>query len=314
MKKIAAGIDVGGTNTKAGLISQDMEILALEVCSTVKENEEAFVEQIVGTIDKLKSKADCGKIDGLGIGVPGFVDENRQTVITTVGFIEYMDNLNLAELLSKATGLPVKVDNDALVYTLGEYSCLDNPVRSFVVITLGTGVGVGWIYEGKRVPPPDRGAMAGHMGISLDRHRCYCGGTGCAESYLSATGFVEIAKSAIKEHPETKLADYGEHLTAKDIIEQAEHDSLAAELVNRYIQNLEVYLQAIFHGFAADMIVIGGGLAQGLVKWQDKLQKICDGFIRYDGRRTIVRISTLGETAGVLGGAALVFDRLIMKG
>lgn len=296
-------------NTKVGILSRDIEIQALEIFPTETENKEAFIEQIAGTVDRLKNEANCHDILGLGIGVPGFVDEQRQTVITTVGIIKYMENFNIAESLSEATGLPVVVNNDALVHTIGEYHNLNKPVRSFVVITLGTGVGLGWIYEGKLFPPPDFGAMAGHMGISLDRHRCYCGGTGCAESYLSATGFVQMAFSAIEQNTETKLADFGKYLTTKNIFELVHQDPLAADLVSQYLGNLEVYLQAIFHGFAADRIVIGGGLAQGLINWLDKLQKICDGFVRYDGKKTIVKISTLGDTAGVLGAAVLSIDK-----
>ena len=304
-KSVVVGIDVGGTNTKMGLVSRDMRVLALDTFPTETEDRDVFIRSIAESLEKLKQKVPGANVRGLGVGVPDAVGEDGQTVISNFGGVKCMENWNIAEALRDATGLPISVSNDALAHTLGEYHSLAAPPRSFAVVTLGTGVGFGWIFEGRPFPPATSGGMSGHVSISLDGPRCYCGGRGCAESYLSATGLLSLAKQAMQTHPGTSLSQFADELTTEHIFEQAARDVLANKLMDEYVRNLGTYLQTIFYGFFADTIVLGGGLACGLAPRLDELQQVLDGLSRCDGKRTIVRISTLGDEAGILGAAAL---------
>ena len=313
MMAATAGIDVGGTNTKVGLVSADMHVLGVRSFPTERTDPSAFLDGVRRSIELLRTSVGCDEVEAAGIGVPGFVDADGERVITTLGFVEFMENLDLARALSALLDVPVAVDNDARIHALGEYYCDPQPPRSLVVVTLGTGVGVGWICEGKLLPPPDSGAMGGHTGLDRAGGTCYCGGRGCAELSLSATGLLARALEEVARRPGSCLADRGEELTTEHIIAEADRDTLAADLMAGYIGDAKVFLQSLFHCFFPDLIILGGGLARGLGRWQSDLQGACDRLSRYDGRRTVVRVSTLGVKAGVLGAAALIANRKLKK-
>ena len=159
------GIDLGGTNIAAGLVSDTGEILAKDSVPTMRERD---CDEIVNDMGELAKKiaADNGvemsEIKGIGVGCPGMVDYNSGNVIHLTNI--KMDNYPLADVLRNKTGVPVFVENDANCAALGEYVASGEEADSFVLVTLGTGVGCGIVSGGKLFRGFNGAASeAGHM-------------------------------------------------------------------------------------------------------------------------------------------------------
>ncbi len=191
-KKIAAGIDIGGTNTVFGLVDREGNILAEESIRTSHyDDPEVFVaalyEKIMLTIRKNDGSTELA---GFGIGAP-MGNINKGTIEHAAG-LPWKGIVPLADLFRKHTVLPVVVTNDANAAAVGEmiYGGARG-MKNFVVITLGTGLGSGFVIDGRLVYGHD--GFAGEIGHTAIRpgpsnRECGCGRKGCLETYVSATG------------------------------------------------------------------------------------------------------------------------------
>jgi len=191
-KKIAAGIDIGGTNTVFGLVDREGNILAEESIRTSHyDDPEVFVaalyEKIMLTIRKNDGSTELA---GFGIGAP-MGNINKGTIEHAAG-LPWKGIVPLADLFRKYTVLPVVVTNDANAAAVGEmiYGGARG-MKNFVVITLGTGLGSGFVIDGRLVYGHD--GFAGEIGHTAIRpgpsnRECGCGRKGCLETYVSATG------------------------------------------------------------------------------------------------------------------------------
>jgi glucokinase len=168
MTKLAIGIDIGGTMTKIGLVDLDgFRVLEIFLTNTEKTNAEKFIQNLGVGIDTLreKSKLFHSEVLGIGIGVSGFVFEDG-LVDSTYGFQQFMEDYPLADNIKKMTGLPSKVDNDARLVVLGEALAGKGVgFKRVLGLTLGTGLGVGFVNRGKLDEDLPFAHMAGHMAI-----------------------------------------------------------------------------------------------------------------------------------------------------
>ena len=195
MKKYI-GVDIGGTTIKAALVSHDGEIIRRSTIPTKPTRPYSEVaEDIAAQIAKLKEGEE---VEGIGVGCPGIVDSSR-------GYVEYSCNLYwtgvpLAEELGKLTGLKVRVCNDANAAALGEARFgAGMGFTDTAFITLGTGVGGGFVVDGKMFEGyRGLGAEVGHMVIRTGGVKCTCGRRGCFEAYASATELIRDTEFAMK--------------------------------------------------------------------------------------------------------------------
>ena len=188
MKKkngLALGVDVGGTRIKAGLVDNEGRILKSQVIPTQREKGAEYVLKQIENLSNELSKSTAEKILGVGLALPGEVDNQR-------GYCLYCPNLKWGKLevskyLTKATGLPVKLVNDANAACLGEYFYGGGKgVPTFLSITLGTGVGSGLILAQRLCTGRfGSGVEAGHMVIEPNGYPCACGRRGCWETLVS---------------------------------------------------------------------------------------------------------------------------------
>ncbi len=191
-KRIAAGIDIGGTNTVFGLVDREGNILAEErVRTSHYDDPEVFVAALYEKIMLTIRKNDGGmELTGFGIGAP-MGNINKGTIEHAAG-LPWKGIVPLAGLFRKHTVLPVIVTNDANAAAVGEmiYGGARG-MKNFVVITLGTGLGSGFVIDGRLVYGHD--GFAGEIGHTAIRpgpsnRECGCGRKGCLETYVSATG------------------------------------------------------------------------------------------------------------------------------
>ena len=210
----------------------------------------------------------CEKI---GVGVPGLVNKKAGMVMYSNNLM--WENVKIAEIFNKYIPLPISIANDADCAALGEaVAGAGKDVDSFVMITLGTGVGGGIIINGQLFEGSMLGGVEiGHMTIKDGGEKCTCGKTGCFEAYASAT--------AIRRETEKV---YGKSLEPHEVFEKAsQNDEKAQKIVNDYIYNLGTGMVNIVNMLRPQKIVIGGGIAAQrdvlLNPIRERLQKDCFG-------------------------------------
>ena len=202
------GVDLGGTKVAIGIVNQEGNLMCQTDFPTNKDEKE-LAKEIFENSKVLLAEKNIAfeEIISLGIGVPGTVDGSKRVIV-------YANNLNfvmvpMVELLEQYFPFPIHMDNDANVAAWAEYRAGaakgKNP-ESMIMVTLGTGVGAGFIIHDKLFGGCNQGAgEIGHMVIDIHGIPCNCGRRGCFESYASATALMEQAKSAMNRQKDTLL-------------------------------------------------------------------------------------------------------------
>lgn len=303
MRTFAIGIDIGGTRTKLGLVDLEAGSVIDTLIRPTETNDAQAFQQLIG--EAITAFAQIARdqqvpLLGVGIGVSSFVFADG-TVDSTYGFMDFLDDYPLATLVENQYGLPCRVDNDARLVALGEARYGQGKgIDRVLVLTLGTGLGIGFVVSGQLDGKQPYGHMAGHMTITQNDVVCYCGRTGCLESLVSATGLVEAAERAnwIQNHPERIL-------TAEAIFKASEVGDLdATALIREFLAHLRTGIDNYINLYAPDRIVLGGGVAKGLRPYLSQLHtpRLLGPYKRY---QTTLALSELEEQAGILGSAAL---------
>ncbi len=304
MRKYAIGIDIGGTRSKVGLVDlRSGVVLDMMLAPTEKNDPELFLENLYAQYILLTEKTGIAQenIAGVGIGAPGFVYRDG-SVDSTFGFLPFMDaRYQLMAELENKFRLPCLVENDARIVALGE--TLFGKGRGYervLVLTLGTGLGIGFTVNGKLERGLPYGHLGGHITIAGSDVGCYCGRKGCMEALVSATGISAAASAAgwMIEHPDMQPE-------AENVFRAAAEGSLlAGRVISVFLEHLRTGISNYIALFAPDMIIIGGGVSKGLTPYLDKLHKLeyLNPFTDY---KFELALSDLDEHAGILGGAAL---------
>ena len=297
------GIDVGGTNLKAGLVDEAGNIVKVERVPLDFQGPERFAEILA----ELSKRVIQEKVRWVGVGLPGAVDGGDVLFTTNIP----MENVPLERLFRKHLDLPLLLGNDADCAAVGEFfGGAGKGTRDFAVVTLGTGVGAGIIVDGKL-----RGGLAsseaGHMVIIQDGEPCNCGRRGCWERYASATGLIQQTKRAMETHPESLLhkiaAESGvEGRTAFQAAEAG--DETALEVCRNYVNYLAGGLTSLINILRPEAVAIGGGVAAAperllLEPLREAVAK--ESFSRHGGRITKVLRAERGNDAGIIGAAML---------
>lgn len=297
------GIDVGGTNLKAGLVDEKGTILKVERVPLDFQGPEAFAK----TLADLSKAVFQEGVEWVGVGLPGAVDGGDVLFTTNIP----MENVPLERLFRRHLDLPLLLGNDADCAAVGEFfGGAGRGTQDFAVVTLGTGVGAGLILNGKL-----RGGVssseAGHMVICQDGELCNCGRRGCWERYASATGLIQQTKQAMEAHPESALhalaAEHGvEGRTPFQAAEAGDETALA--VCRQYVEYLAGGLASLINILRPEAVAIGGGVAAApehllLEPLREAVAR--ESFARHGGRVTRILPAELGNDAGIIGAALL---------
>jgi glucokinase len=307
------GIDVGGTTVKCGLFQTDGTLVEKwEIVTRTENNGEEILPDIAKTIEAkiAERQLDKAEIEGVGIGVPGPVNENGdvlQAVNLFWGFKE------LSRELRQMTGLPAMAGNDANVAALGEaWKGAAAGAKSVIVITLGTGVGGGIIIDGKVVAGyHGAGGEVGHACMNHEEtESCNCGNKGCLEQVASATGIVRVAKKTLAASEEAStLRDISE-LTAKDVLDAYKAgDALAAQIMDKVGDQLGGALAIFACVVDPEIIVIGGGVSKAGQPLIECIEKYYKKYAFSACKDTPIVLASLGNDAGMYGAARLVLNK-----
>ncbi|MEI0557194.1 ROK family protein [Brachyspira intermedia] len=315
MKEVVIAIDIGGTSMKGAVIGENGNILYkdnfdVNPSHTTEEHKKVITE----FVEKLKSNIPNDyKAVGLGIDCPGVM--NRETLhMGGAENIPGLKGLKFSDIGDKFN-LPTKTANDASMAALGEAkygSGKEKDYQSVMFVTLGTGVGGGFVLNGQLFTGSLGGAgEIGHVFVVPDGDKCNCGSSGCIERYASATGFIAMAKQKIHKGVIPTALTYEEldKGKAKALFDAAKKgDALAKETIAECSYYLGMSIAQALNMLDLDLVLIGGGLCKD---FDMMIEHINRGVRNYGLRMMVnnleIKPASLGNDAGVLGCAALFF-------
>ena len=309
MKK-RIGVDLGGTTAKLGVVTDQNEIVERKVIPTEKGI--TFEETIAQLADGILSMGNVGIV---GFGVPSSLKPGTDVVIhaNNLGW----KNKDLRGELKKHLGdIPVYIANDADSAAVGEYfQGAGQGCQSMLMLTLGTGVGGGYIYQGRLYRGGNGcGFEPGHMIVQQDGVRCSCGLFGCLESYCSATGIIrEITACKESKILQDMIAENDGKGTARMLFDAVrEGDSYAKNILAQYIHTLAIGIGSLTTILRPEIVVVGGGVSgAGDMLFEPLREEVKHTTFSYDviGGAAIIP-AALGNDAGIIGAALL--DRVLI--
>ena len=304
---VAAGIDIGGTNTVFGLVDEEGKLLKRDSVPTKSFTE--AIELVDFVSDKLhKLLSPEQELMGIGVGAP---NGNFYK-----GTIEFAPNLKwkgvvpLAELFEKRNNCKVIITNDANAAAMGELLFgAAKGMKNFLFITLGTGLGSGIVVNGEVVYGHDGFAgELGHVIMLQDGRACGCGRKGCLETYCSATGIVTTYRSFFSDNSSAET----DSINAQLIFEKAMQGEKAA--LQSFEYTAEILGWALANSVAytsPEAIFLFGGLAlAGDVLFEPVRQSFEKNLMTVYQNKIKILPSALSEnSAAILGAASLIWKK-----
>jgi len=311
------GVDVGGTKVAAGLVNSAGEIAHRTRVPMVAADAAAGLAAVNAAIDSVCAAArpdseSWGSISGIGICAPGPLDPRTGIVINPPNLPGWR-NFPLADLISKAYRLPVRVDNDGNAAALAEALWgAGGGYRNVFCATIGTGIGTGIVFD-RRIYHGRTGAAAegGHITIDYRGPRCACGKLGCIEALASGPAIARRASEKVAAGRRSAVLEYaGGHLDGitSEMVGRAcvAGDQLAKEVLQETAMFLTVWLGNIVDLLEPDVIIFGGGAAAILQPFfgeiRDRLPTWC---VNLHAQEVPLVTAHYGADAGIAGGAAI---------
>lgn len=308
------GIDLGGTNIKAGIVDGEGKLLNK---LSIKTNADRTMEAIIHDMGQLAVDAirDAGleikDIEAIGIGSPGTPDNDE-------GLLVYSSNLPfnkapMRKLIREVVDLPVYIDNDANCAAMAEaVAGAGKGAKDSVTITLGTGVGAGVIVNGRIFSGFNQaGSEFGHTVLVSGGVQCGCGRKGCFEQYASASALARMTREAAEADPDSLLnkvkEDEGEWNARIAFIAMREGDKTAEEVVDRYTDYLADGLANAINAFMPEVLIVGGGVCNEgdplLIPMREKTMS--RPYFGPGVPKTRIALAQMGNDAGIVGAAMM---------
>jgi glucokinase len=322
LSSFTIGVDLGGTNMRIAAVNHTGQILRLDVLATeVHRGRDRVISEMAAIIrDQAQQFTPGQTLLGIGVGIPGIIDLAAGTLRSAAnlpGWNDYPVKGDLEERL----GVPVMLENDANCAALGEqWIGAGRGVQDLCMVTLGTGVGGGFVVNGR--PWHGMTGMAGeigHMTVIPEGLPCPCGNRGCLEQYASGTAITRMARESIAQGRAPALAAaaaaMNSHFGARTVFEAAQGgDQVAAEIFATAGTALGIALANLINALNLPLYVVGGGVAKAWTALRPavlgELSKRSIVFrasepLKSRNRTTLIASTELEENAGLLGAARL---------
>lgn len=306
MDAYSIGVDLGGTNLRVAAISSTGQILdRISIPADYDAGPDRVVCDIVDAIQKIRAKVDNPELEGVGIGIPGFIDMEAGIVVGAAnlpGFQGYPVRSHIENELKT----PIVLENDANAAALGEmWMGAGRGIKDMLLITLGTGIGGGIIVDGKILHGfLGMAGEIGHMTVFPDGNPCGCGNYGCLEKHASASAIAAMGQ----------MMHFGnnEHqITAKRVYELALGGNERAQMVFESVgRALGIAIASLINLFNFPLYLVSGGplpawdLFSPCMFAEIKRRSFTSG-----QKGTRVERALLGGDAGLFGAAYLPFQK-----
>lgn len=311
MSKLGAiGVDIGGTTTKAAIVTAEGELIGRLERPSEKT---AATKGALAIVDELLERASSldARVAAIGVGAAGFVAGSTIVFSPNLTY----DDPQLGTALEARTGLPVAVDNDANAAAWGERAFgTARGSDHLALITLGTGAGSGFIVDGRIVRGfSGAGAEFGHTVIDPSGPLCECGLKGCVEQFVSGTAIARMGREAMAADPASSMVSFAgsvEEITAEHVARAArEYDETARKVLRSAGLALGAALSNIANLFDPEVIVLAGSVTRAgepfLGPARDELVRMTTAQRRRPMR---LDVSTLDGEGGILGAGALALE------
>ena len=319
-KRIAVGIDLGGTNIKIGLVDQGGRLLDghRPTCRRTKpiptpSAPEAGLDVMVEMVLKLLelNHVDRRDVVGVGLGSPGPLSRSKG-VLYRLANLPKWQSVPIVRQLSEKLALPVILENDGNAAALGEHWVgAGKEDGDLVMLTLGTGIGGGVILGGQLLRGHlENAAEIGHMIVQPAGLECACGQRGCLERYASASALARLVEQSIRDGKTSSLTEHvkqGQALDGQTVATAARQgDALCRHVWQRACDYLAIACVNIEHLYNPARIVLGGGLAHAGEQLLDPVSRAfaAQRWTLQEDRPEIV-LAQLGNDAGLIGAARL---------
>jgi glucokinase len=310
------GMDLGGTKILAAVVDERGQIVTEAKQRTrAEKGPDTVIGRIAETAWQAAQQAgiDWAEVKGIGIGAPGPMNPKTGVVYNPPNLPGW-DEIALGPRLSETLGVPVCLENDVNLGTLGEHALgAGRGTRDMVGIFVGTGVGGGLILDGKlRSGYRHAAAEVGHMIVLADGPVCGCGKRGCLESVASRTAIerdIRLGIAAGRESLISKMLQDRGRMTS-GVLAKAwrKRDALVTEVMSRAQWHLGLLTASVVNFVDPEMIVFGGGVAEAMGDEFLKPIRVTarQYYIQQAGADKVrIVLATLGDYAGVLGAAVL---------
>jgi glucokinase len=315
MNTIVAGIDMGGTNTVVGLVTSEGECLCEKTFRTQESPDfSGFIVKVIAVIGALQKELDNKyTLVGVGIGAPNGSYITGE--IINAPNLRWKGVLPLSSDLSSKLGVPVFITNDANAATLGEmHYGAARGMKNFVYITLGTGLGSGFVVDGNLLLGNDGFAgELGHTSVKPSGRKCGCGKKGCLETYVSAPGLRRTAFKLLSDSllPSALRSRTYDNISARVIAELAlQGDKVAQEAFEYTGEVLGIALANVVAMLNPEAIFLFGGLSNaGNLIFEPTKRYMEKNLSPIFKNKVKLLPSGLGDkNAAVLGAAALIWE------
>ena len=310
------GVDIGGTNLKAGLVDENGVLLATQKMKVASiADDDGLAWTVASLVQELAHTVNISVSDvaSVGVGVPGTVEIRSGSINYTCNLP--LRNVPLRKLFHRYLSIPLYIENDANCAALAEFLVgAGRDSKRFVTITLGTGVGAGIVHNGKIYHGANGMAgEVGHMVIQRGGLPCPCGRHGCWEQYASATALKRMTAAALAAHPHSILAQVvaeneGRVSGQSAFIAARRGDPVGQQVCDEYVDYLACGVVNVVNIFQPDTLAIGGGVSneaeeQLLLPVQQRVAR--ESIPCGRDRRTRIVKGELGNRAGIIGAALL---------
>ncbi|HEY6867133.1 MAG TPA: ROK family protein [Candidatus Eisenbacteria bacterium] len=299
-ERYAIGLDLGGTDLKAGLVTPAGTVEAFtRRPSRTHESAEAPLEVIVAAAEKLRSRA--GARAPIGLGCPGAIEPASGALLGTTPHLPHWDSMPLRERMAERLGGRLVVDNDANCAALAEARVgAARGARVSVTLTLGTGIGCGIVVDGRIVHGASGGAgEIGHLPLGSGERPCRCGVERCVEPEASASGLLASARAA-----GLRVSEAAEVFAAA-----AQGDPVATRLVDRMADRLGAVIAVAINLLNPDVVAVGGGVSRAGEPLFARLRSAVDRYSLASHRRALHLLpAALGERSGTVGAGLLAWE------
>ena len=332
MKKLAIGIDIGGINTAFGLVDEQGDLYGESVISTRKyphlEDYPLYVDELSRALRALLHSLSFDyELVGIGIGAPN-ANYHRGTIETPANLWKFRDTENdrneerrifrLAEELSlRFGGVKTLITNDANAATIGEMVYGNaKGMRDFIMITLGTGLGSGFVANGEMIYGHDGFAGEfGHIVVERDGRECGCGRKGCLEAYVSATGIKRTAfelMSTMNVPSRLREIPFAAFDSAMISAAAAEGDPIAKECFRYTGELLGRALADAVTITSPEAIFLFGGLAKaGELIFEPTRHYMEENMMfTFKNKVKLLPSGIQGKNAAILGASALIWQSM----